>query len=103
SATRREPMMFQGDVVSGAPRMDFGAWRDLLLTMGGRYYSEGTETRDFAGWVRPMSACGFTTLDIGCNAQRIERTHRDARLDGVDHYCTVFQVTGQSAMNHNDQ
>lgn len=95
--------MFPSGNVSGASKLDFGAWRDLLRAMGGRYYSEGTESSAFAGWVRPMSACGFTALDIGCNAQRIERTHRDARLDGVDHYCTVFQVAGESAMNHNDQ
>jgi AraC-like DNA-binding protein len=98
-----EPTMFQSDDVSGAPQLDFGAWRDLLRAMGGRYYSKGTEPDAFAGWVRPVSFCGFTALDIGCNAQRIERTQRDARLDGVDHYCTVFQVAGQSGMTHNDQ
>jgi AraC family transcriptional activator of tynA and feaB len=98
-----EPMMFQSGDVSGAPRLDLEEWRDLLRRMGGRYYSEGTEPRAFAGWVHPASACGFTALDIGCNADRIERTYRDARLDGVDHYCTVFQVAGQLGMNHNDQ
>ena len=95
--------MFQGDDVSGTPLLDFGAWRDLLRAMGGRYYSEGVEPDAFAGWVRPVSACGFTSLDIACNARRIERTYRDARIDGVDHYCTVFQVAGQSTMIHNDQ
>ena len=95
--------MPQSDDFAGSPRLDFGAWRDLLRTMGGRYYSEGTESSVFAGWVRPVSACGFTALDIGCNAERIERTYRDARLDGVDHYCTVFQVAGQLVMTHNDQ
>jgi AraC family transcriptional activator of tynA and feaB len=54
--------------------------------------------------MRPVSVCGFTALDIGCNAHRIERTYRDARLDGVDHYFAVFQVGGQSsALAHNDQ
>jgi AraC-like DNA-binding protein len=98
-----EPMMFQSDDASGVPRLDFGGWRDLLRTMGGRYYSQGTKPDAFAGWVRPVSACGFTALDIGCNAQRIERTYRDARLDGVDNYCTIFQVAGRLAMSHNDQ
>jgi AraC family transcriptional activator of tynA and feaB len=95
--------MLRSDDFGGSPRLDFGAWRDLLRTMGGRYYSQGTEPDAFAGWVRPVSACGFTALDIGCNAHRIERTYRDARLDSVDHYCTVFQVAGQLAMTHNDQ
>ena len=95
--------MLQSDDFVGSPQLDFGAWRDLLRTMGGRYYSQGTEPDAFAGWVHPVSVCGFTALNIGCNAQRIERTYRDACLDSVDHYCTVFQVAGQSAMNHNDQ
>lgn len=95
--------MFQADNVSGASQLDFGAWRDLLRTFCGRYNAEGTEPNAFTGWVRAASVCGFTAMDIGCNAQRIERTHRDARLDGVDHYFVLFQVAGQSAMIHNGQ
>src|SRR3954463_5228395 len=81
SAPRMDLMMFQSDDDPGAPRLDFEGWRDLLRKMGGRYYSEGTEPDAFAGWVCPVSACGFTALDIGCNADRIERTYRDTRLD----------------------
>jgi AraC-like DNA-binding protein len=33
----------------------------------------------------------------------VERTHRDVRLDGADHYFTIFQLAGRSAMTHNDQ
>jgi AraC family transcriptional activator of tynA and feaB len=40
---------------------------------------------------------------MGCNANRIERTYRDVRLDSADHYFVVFQVGGRSAMAHNDQ
>jgi AraC family transcriptional regulator, positive regulator of tynA and feaB len=32
-----------------------------------------------------------------------DRTYRDVRLDGADHYFAVFQVGGQLAMTHNDQ
>jgi AraC family transcriptional activator of tynA and feaB len=95
--------MLQSDDLVGSPQLNFEAWRDSLRTMGGRYYSEGTEPDAFAGWVRPVSVPGFTALDIACNAQRIERTYRDARLDSADNYCTVFQVAGQSAITHNDQ
>jgi AraC family transcriptional regulator, positive regulator of tynA and feaB len=64
---------------------------------------QGIEPRAFTGWVRPVSVCGFSALDFGCNAHRIERTCRDARLDGVDHYFTIFQVDGRSAMTHNGE
>jgi AraC-like DNA-binding protein len=96
-------MMGQGDDVLGTPHLDYEAWRDLLRAMCGRYNPEGIQPDAFTGWVRPVSVCGFTALDIGCNAQRVERTSRDVRLDGVDHYFAVFQVGGQSAMSHNDQ
>jgi AraC family transcriptional activator of tynA and feaB len=96
-------IMGQGDDVLGTPHLDYEAWRDLLRAMCGRYNPEGIQPDAFTGWVRPVSVCGFTALDIGCNAQRVERTSRDVRLDGVDHYFAVFQVGGQSAMSHNDQ
>jgi AraC family transcriptional regulator, positive regulator of tynA and feaB len=50
-----------------------------------------------------VSALGFTATDIGCNSHRVERTSRDVRLDGADHYFVVFLVRGQLAMTHNDQ
>jgi AraC family transcriptional regulator, positive regulator of tynA and feaB len=96
-------MMGQNDDVLGTPQLDYEAWRDLLRSMCGRYNPEGIDPDDFTGWLRPVSVCGFAALDMGCNAHRIERTYRDARLDGVDHYFAVFQVGGQSAMTHNDQ
>jgi len=75
-----------------------------MRSMCGRYNPEGVEPGDFTGWMRPVSVCGFTALDMGCNAHRIERSCQDARLDGVDHYFAVFQVGGQSsALTHNDQ
>jgi AraC-like DNA-binding protein len=95
--------MLQSDGVPGTPQLDYDAWREMLRSMCGRYNPEGVEPNAFAGWVRPVSVCGITALNIGCNAHRVERTCRDARLDGVDHYFAVFQVGGQSVMTHNDQ
>jgi AraC-like DNA-binding protein len=71
--------------------------------MCGRYYSEGLEPETFSGWVRPVSVRGFTALDIGSNARRVERTYQDVRRDGADHYFALFPASGQLAMTHNDQ
>jgi AraC-like DNA-binding protein len=98
-----EAMMRESDNIPGPSQLDYEAWRDLLRSRCGRYYSEGTEPDAFSGWVRPVSARGFTALDIGCNAGRVERTYRDVRLDGADHYFAVFLVGGQLTMSHNDQ
>ena len=84
-------------------QLDYEGWRDLLRSMCGRYYSEGIEPNSFSGWVRPINVRGFTALDIGSNAQRVERTYQDVRRDGADHYFALFPASGQLAMIHNDQ
>jgi AraC-like DNA-binding protein len=89
--------------IRGSPPLDFEAWKDLIRRMGGRFNPEGIEPDAFAGCVRPLSVCGFTAAEVGSNAHRVERTYRDIRLDGADHYFTMFQVAGQSAMTHNEE
>jgi AraC family transcriptional activator of tynA and feaB len=96
-------MMESSSDFNSTPDLDYEEWRDLLRSLCGRYNPEGIEPKAFAGWVRLVNVCGFTALNIGCNAGRVERTYRDVRLDGADHYFAVFQLAGQSAMNHNDQ
>jgi AraC family transcriptional regulator, positive regulator of tynA and feaB len=92
----------RGDFNS-TPALDYEGWRDLLRSLCGRYNPEGVEPRDFVGWVRPVSVFGFTALDFGSNAVRMERTYQDVRLDGMDQYIAIIQVTGESVMNHNEQ
>jgi AraC family transcriptional activator of tynA and feaB len=61
------------------------------------------DATSFSGWLRTLSVCGFTAVDIGCSAHRFERTHRDVRLDDWDHYKAVIQVAGHSTIYQNDQ
>jgi AraC family transcriptional activator of tynA and feaB len=83
--------------------LDYEAWRHLMRTMGGRFNPEGIDPKAFTGWVRPMNICGLTVAEVGSNAHRVERTHRDVRLDGADHYFTIFQLAGRSGMTHNGE
>jgi len=89
--------------IPGSPHLDFEAWKDLIRKMGGRFNPEGIEPNAFTGCVHPLNVCGFAAAEVGCNAHRVERTHRDVRLDGADHYFTMFQVAGKSAMTHNEE
>ncbi|HEX3341914.1 MAG TPA: helix-turn-helix domain-containing protein [Pseudolabrys sp.] len=84
-------------------QLNYEGWRDLLRSMCGRYYSEGIEPISFSGWVRPINVRGFTALDIGSNAQRVERTYQDVRRDGADHYFALFLASGKLTMIHNDE
>jgi AraC family transcriptional activator of tynA and feaB len=98
-----EVAMRQGDGLISAQPVDYATWSDLLLSVCGRHNLDGVETNDFAGWVRPLSVSGFMAVDICSIGGRVERTHRDVCLDGLDRYKAVFQVAGQSRFYQNDQ
>ena len=105
--------MLQSDGVQSAPILDFEAWRALLRSnCGGEV--KVTAPNAFAGWMRPLSACGLSAAavkiqwrsaarDHGCYAHRLERTQGDVRLNGADHYLILFQVAGQSTLAQIDQ
>jgi AraC family transcriptional activator of tynA and feaB len=95
--------MLQNDDCLGTEPMDYGAWSALLRSLCGRHNLVDVDQNSFSGWLRSLSVCGFTAVDIRCNAHRFERTHRDVRLDDLDHYKAVFQVAGHSTIYQNDQ
>jgi AraC-like DNA-binding protein len=87
----------------GPADLDYKTWKERVRAMGGRVNPEGIDPKAFTGWLRPKSVFGLTAVEASSNAQRVERTQRDVRLDGADHYAAIFQVAGQSAMTHNEQ
>jgi AraC family transcriptional regulator, positive regulator of tynA and feaB len=98
-----ESMMFAGDEFHNSPEMDLDAWREALLRQWGRYTPVARESESFTGRARARSLCGFVGVDLSCNAHRVERTQRDTRIDGVDHYFALFQVAGASRIVQNDR
>jgi AraC family transcriptional activator of tynA and feaB len=89
-------------MVPAPPNLDYEAWKDQLQKMGGRFDPKG-DPKAFTGWVRPISVCGLAAAEVGSNAHRVERTHRDVRIDGADHYVALFQLAGRSAMSQNEE
>jgi AraC family transcriptional activator of tynA and feaB len=79
-----EMMMGQSDDVLDTPQLNYEAWTALVRSICARHNPVGIEPNAFLGWARPLSVCGLAAYDLGWNAHRIERTHRDVRLDGVD-------------------
>ena len=80
--------------------LNYEQWRDLLRPNWGLYTSD--DPKGFVGSVRSRSICGFNASDIGNNVRRCERTQKDLRLDGVDHFYVVFQIAGRSTIIQND-
>src|SRR6478672_95653 len=98
-----EAMMDPSSDLLSRPELHYEGWKDVLRPDWGRYNPEAIKPETFAGRVRPRSVCGFTAMDLACNAHRVERTRRDTRLDDMDHFYAVFQVAGGSTMIQNDQ
>jgi AraC family transcriptional regulator, positive regulator of tynA and feaB len=94
-------MESSGDFNS-TPELDYEGWRDVVRSLCGRYTPGGIEPETFGGRARAGSICGFRTVDLSCNAHRVERTHRDFRFDGMEHYYAIFQMAGQSTVVQND-
>lgn len=95
-------MSQKGDFLS-TPALEYESWRTLVHSYCGRFNAQRIVPETFVGRISPRSISGLEVLDIQCNAGRVERTQRDIRLDGVDHYYALLQVAGQSTMVQNDQ
>src|SRR5258708_25875278 len=95
-------MHSSGDFLS-TPNLDYEGWRDVVRSICGRYTPDGIEPKTFSGRLRVRSGCGFRAVDLSSNAHRLERTHQDVRVDGMDHYYAIFQMTGQSRIIQNDR
>lgn len=80
----------------------FEEWRSSIHSICGRYNVEGAVPPQFIGWVTPTRIFGFDAVNIACNAERVERRHRDVRADGRDNYFAVFQIGGASTMVQNE-
>jgi AraC family transcriptional activator of tynA and feaB len=85
------------------PQLGFEAWRALFRSTFGSYELESAIPDVFSGWLRPLSAVGFSAVEVVCDEGRIHRTHRDLRIDGIDLYGAVFQVAGRLTVIHASQ
>jgi AraC family transcriptional regulator, positive regulator of tynA and feaB len=94
-------MESSGDFNS-SPELDYERFIDVVRSLCGRYTPGGIGPETFGGTARAGSICGLVTVSLSCNAPRVERTHRDFRSDGMEHYYAIFQMAGQSTVVQND-
>jgi AraC family transcriptional activator of tynA and feaB len=92
--------MLQRGLLS-TPELDYEQWREMLRPNWGLCASDDPER--FSGRVRSRSICGFNAADVSNNIRHCERTQRDIRLDGVDHWYALFQMAGRSMIVQNDR
>jgi len=63
----------------------------------------GINAKAFEGWLCLFQVHGMKAINAGSNIERINRTPRHARRDGIEDYSLIFQLTGKSAIEHGDQ
>jgi AraC family transcriptional activator of tynA and feaB len=63
----------------------------------------GIDPKTFVGWFNPFKVYGLKAINAGSNIGRVNRTARHARLDGLEDYSLIFQLTGRSAVDHSDK
>jgi AraC family transcriptional activator of tynA and feaB len=95
-----EMTMHQSGDLPSTVELNYEQWREAVRPDWGLYTPD--DPKVFVGRVRPWSIFGFNAADVGNNAVRCDRTQRDFRLDGVDHYYALFQIAGRSTIIQND-
>ena len=63
----------------------------------------GFDPRTFRGWLQRYEVYGLNAVNAGSNIERINRTPRHTRLDGLEDYSLIFQLTGRTTFDHNDR
>jgi AraC-like DNA-binding protein len=96
-----EAIMRRSTDLLSTPALNYEQWRDMLRPNWGLYTTD--DPKGFVGRVRTRNISGFNVSDISNNVRLCERTQRDVRLDGVDHYYAVFQIAGRSTILQNDR
>ena len=95
--------MLKRDTSFCALQLDYDGWTTSVRELGARYNAVSTHRKCFRGWARPFNVCGFASVDFSCNADRVERTLQDTRIDGKVHYAALLQVAGYATASQNDQ
>jgi AraC family transcriptional activator of tynA and feaB len=95
------------DTTNGAQsgqELDFEEWSDQVRAVCGRYNPEPVGPKTVAGSVKRHNVCGFYAVELSCsNTGHIERTQRDVRSNGMEHFCALISIAGRSTMIQNDQ
>jgi AraC family transcriptional regulator, positive regulator of tynA and feaB len=83
--------------------MGFDEWLTLLRSfIKLDLHVEKENRRTFSGRGRLLSVHGLPAFDaVAANISRVERTARDVRLDGYDHYAVALPLAGSTAVSQN--
>src|SRR4051812_20189642 len=99
----RDLMQEPNNNCQSATQLDYESWRKVLRSACCWYTPQIPKSEPFVGQASGRSVYGLLMVDIGCNADRIDRTPHDIRLDDADHYYALVQTEGESSVLQNDR
>jgi len=82
--------------------LDSDEWASSLDTACAHDLS-GIDPSTFVGWFDTSRVYGLTAISAGSNIAKVDRTPRHARRDGLEDYSLIFQLSGRSAIDHEDR
>ena len=85
------------------PSMDYESFRTSFHSRCGRFHPKRVEAENFIGRISARDLAGIEVIDIQCNAERVDRAQQDVRLDGIDHYYALVQITGECEVEQSDR
>lgn len=90
-----------GDV---PPEMNCEQWVERLRQLKGHYTPLMEASDVFSGRIEVERICGFEAVTIQMvGTGGAERTTKDVRRDGFDHYYAIFQIGGSSTITQRDE
>jgi AraC family transcriptional regulator, positive regulator of tynA and feaB len=95
--------MSAADAFKSNPAINHEMWATMVGSLCGLYRPEGVAPNTFSGSVQADKIYGLDAIDISGTAHRVERTRRDASIDGIDSYYASIQLAGQSRVLQNDR
>lgn len=84
------------------PSMDYESFNRSFHSHCGHFNAERTERESFTGRISSRDIYGVDVIDIQCNAERVFRSQRDVRLDGIDRYYALVQICGECTFVQKD-
>lgn len=82
--------------------LTYDEWRARLRECCGHYYSEPSADRSASDRFDVLDVQGLDMASIRCKIERIDRTHKSIRRDDAEHFFLLYQIDGETGVNHAD-
>jgi AraC family transcriptional activator of tynA and feaB len=88
---------------NAGPELYLEEWATILSSYCGRHDVQGASSHEFSGYVKLRSICGLDAVELSGNPTCVERSHQDARREGIEFYCALIALGVPGTTVQNDR